>query len=65
MSSAIGIGREVDRDLVKQIGEHRKGFIDFVLSSEENMKSKVINQLCQSLSGMCQVNICIEDNESF
>lgn len=64
MSSAIGIGREVDRDLVKQIGEHGKGFIDFVLSSEEDMKSKVINQLSQSLSGLCQVNISVEDNES-
>ena len=65
MSSAIGIGSGVDKELVKKIGENGKGFIDFVKTAEEDMKSTVINQLSQSLSGLCKVELSIEDNESF
>lgn len=63
-SVCSAIGNDVDRDLVNEIGKKGNGFIDFVLEKDD-MKSKVINQLTQSLSGLCQVNISIEENEEF
>lgn len=63
MSSAIGIGYGVDRALVEGIGKAGNGFVDFVLSGDD-MRSKVINQLEQSLNGLCHVDISIENNEN-
>ncbi|KAK8838500.1 von Willebrand factor A domain-containing protein 5A [Tritrichomonas musculus] len=63
MSSAIGIGYGVDKDLVKGIGRAGKGFVDFVLSGDD-MRSKVINQLSESLNGLCKVDISIENDET-
>ena len=63
MSSAIGIGYGVDRNLVEGIGEAGNGFVDFVLSGDD-MRSKVINQLEQSINGLCHVEISVENNES-
>lgn len=63
MRNAIGIGYAVDRNLVKGIGDAGNGFTDFVLSGDD-MRTKVINQLSQSLNGFCHVNISIENNEN-
>ena len=63
MSNAIGIGYGVDHALVEGIGEAGNLVIDFVLSGDD-MRSKVINQLEQSLNGLCHVDISIENNES-
>ena len=63
MCSAIGIGYGADRKLVKGIGRAGKGFFDFVLSGDD-MRSKVINQLSQSLNGLCKVDISIENDET-
>ena len=65
MCSAIGIGNCVDRNLVEKIGEKGNGFVDFVSSCNDDMKSTVINQLSKSLNGFCNVEISIENNESF
>ena len=63
MCSAIGIGYGVDQKLVKGIGRAGKGFVDFVLSGDD-MRSKVINQLSESLNGLCKVDISIENDET-
>ena len=63
MSSAIGIGYGVDKELVKGIGKAGNGFVDFVLSGDD-MRSKVINQLSESLNGLCKVDISIENDET-
>ena len=65
MCSAIGIGQNVDRNLVEQIGKKGEGYVDFVSSCNDDMKSTVINQLSQSLNEICEVDISIENNESF
>ena len=63
MCSSIGIGYGVDQKLVKGISRYGNGFVDFVLSGDD-MRSKVINQLAQSLNGLCKIDISIENNES-
>lgn len=63
MSNSIGIGYGVDKELVEGIAEEGNGFSDFVLSGDD-MRSKVINQLSQSLNGLCQVDMSFENNES-
>ena len=63
MSSAIGIGYGVDKKLVKGIGKAGNGFVDFVLSGDD-MRSKVINQLSESLNGLCKIDISFENDET-
>lgn len=63
MCNSIGIGYGVDKELVEGIAKKGNGFSDFVLSGDD-MRSKVIDQLSQSLNGLCQVDISFENNEN-
>ena len=63
--SAYGIGSKADHELIEKIGKEGNGFVDFVFSGDNGMKSKVINQLSRKMDGLCNVNISIENNEDF
>ena len=63
MCNSIGIGYGVDKMLVEQIANRGNGFADFVLSGDD-MRAKVINQLEESIHGLCTIDVSIEGHET-